>query len=470
MKNGKSGNDTLRSKSEERLRSRIDLPDKISSEDANDLIHELRVHQIELEMQNDELRRSQVLLDESRMRYADLYDFAPVGYLTFDRTGLIVEANLTAAKQLGKERARILKGPFFLYVLGQDRDAFHLHLAKVFKTGERQTCEVRLAPGNGEEFYARLDSVFIEDASGRGLARTSISDISSSKRAEDELREREGQLRLFAEHAPAAIAMLDSNMRYVVVSRRWLSDYGLVGRQLVGQSHYDVFPEIPERWKEIHRRCLAGTVERAEEDHFVRADGSTQWIAWEIRPWYGPSDAVGGIIIFSEDITERKRTEEALRRANNELDSSVHALREKTQNMEEVNAALRVLLRQREEDRKELVESVLANVRILILPYMEKLNQSHLDNAQTTWMKILESHINEITSSFGRTLAAQYANLTSTEIRIAALIRDDRSTAQIAGLFGISEKTVCRHRDNIRKKLGLRGGGANLRTHLLSLK
>ena len=179
---------------------------------------------------------------------------------------------------------------------------------------------------------------------------------------------------------------------------------------------------------------------------------------------------MGGIIIFSEDITERKRTEEALRRSNNELDLAIQALREKTENMEEVNAALRVLLRQREEDRKELVESVLANVRNLVLPYMEKLNQSHLDSAQMTWMKILESHINEITSSFGRTLAAQYANLTSTEIRIAALIRDDRSTAQIAALFDISEKTVCRHRDNIRKKLGLRGGGANLRTHLLSLQ
>ena len=113
MKN-RSGDDTLRRQSEERLRSQMDLPDEISPKDANELIHELRVHQIELEMQNDELRRSQVQLDESRMRYADLYDFAPVGYLTFDRAGLIVEANLTAAKQLGKERARILECAFFL--------------------------------------------------------------------------------------------------------------------------------------------------------------------------------------------------------------------------------------------------------------------------------------------------------------------------------------------------------------------
>jgi PAS domain-containing protein len=152
MTNSKSGNDTLRRKAEERARSQTDLPGEISPEDAQELIHELRVHQIELEMQNDELRRSQVQLEESRMRYSDLYDFAPIGYLTFDRTGLIVKANLTAAKQLGRERARILEKPFPLYVLGRDRDAFHLHLAKVFKTGERQTCEVRLVPEIGEDF------------------------------------------------------------------------------------------------------------------------------------------------------------------------------------------------------------------------------------------------------------------------------------------------------------------------------
>ncbi len=470
MEKSKSGGYTSRRKSKEGQRSQTDLRDEISPEEAKRLIHELRVHQIELEMQNDELRRSQVQLDKSRMRYANLYDFAPVGYLTFDREGLIVEANLTAAKQLGIARDLILEKPFSMYVLDRDRDVFHLHRARVFKTGERETCEVMLILETGEEFCARLDSIFVEDANGKGFARTSISDISCSRLAQDELREREEQLRLFAEHAPAAIAMLDSHMRYVAVSRRWISDFGLHGQQLAGRSHYDVFPEIPERWKEIHRRCLAGAVESAEEDPFDRADGSTQWIAWEIRPWFDATGAVGGIIIFSEDITERKRTGEALRRSNNELDLAVHALREKTENMEEVNAALRVLLRQREEDKKELVESVLANVRNLILPYMEKLNQSRLTSVQMTWMKIVESHINEITSSFGRTLAAQYANLTSTEIRVAALIREDRSTAQIAGLFGISEKTVCRHRDNIRRKLGLRRGGINLRTHLLSLQ
>ena len=129
----------------------------------------------------------------------------------------------------------------------------------------------------------------------------------------ESLKEREEQLRLFVEHAPAAIAMFDNGMRYLAVSRRWLADYGLLGDNLLGKSHYEVFPEVPERWREIHRRVLAGAVESAEEDRFERADGSVQWIRWEARPWSRASGAVGGIVIFSEDVSDRKRAQEVLR-------------------------------------------------------------------------------------------------------------------------------------------------------------
>jgi PAS domain S-box-containing protein len=121
------------------------------------------------------------------------------------------------------------------------------------------------------------------------------------------------ELRQFAEHAPAAIAMLDTGMRYVAASNRWLSDFGLTGQTLLGLSHYDVFPEIPERWKAIHKRCLAGAVERCDEDCFQRPDGRLQWVRWEIRPWHLPSGKIGGIVLFSEDITERKQAEAALK-------------------------------------------------------------------------------------------------------------------------------------------------------------
>ena len=126
------------------------------------------------------------------------------------------------------------------------------------------------------------------------------------------LRQSEERLRLFIDHAPAAIAMFDRDMRYLAVSRRWLSDYDLIDRgNILGKSHYEVFPEIPHRWREVHRRGLAGEIVRAEEDPFQRADGTCQWLRWEVRPWHTASGEVGGIILSSEEVTARKQAEEA---------------------------------------------------------------------------------------------------------------------------------------------------------------
>ncbi len=147
-------------------------------------------------------------------------------------------------------------------------------------------------------------------------------DIAKRQEAEAALRHSEEQLHVFIEHAPVAIAMFDSRMRYLAFSQRWIEDYGLTGQQIQGRSHYEVFPEIPERWKEIYRRCLAGATEKVEEDPFLRADGATQWLHWEIIPWYTMNKEIGGTIIFSEDITERRQGEEELQRYTRELEAS----------------------------------------------------------------------------------------------------------------------------------------------------
>jgi PAS domain S-box-containing protein len=119
----------------------------------------------------------------------------------------------------------------------------------------------------------------------------------------------EQQLRLFIAQAPAAVAMFDRHMRYMSVSDRWLSTFELDGRDLRGMSHYDVSPEIANRWREIHRRVLDGEVLWAEEEPFPRADGRKQWLRWEARPWRDATGQIAGIIIFSEDITDRKHAE-----------------------------------------------------------------------------------------------------------------------------------------------------------------
>ncbi len=120
-------------------------------------------------------------------------------------------------------------------------------------------------------------------------------------------------LRLFIDHAPSSMAMFDREMRYLYASKRWRDTYGLGGRRIKGMSHYDVFPEIPAEWRNAHRRGLAGEVLRSEADRFERLDGSVQWVRWEIYPWHESNGKIGGIVLFTEDITERKKAEEALR-------------------------------------------------------------------------------------------------------------------------------------------------------------
>jgi PAS domain S-box-containing protein len=165
-------------------------------------------------------------------------------------------------------------------------------------------------------------------ATGGGIDGVVVTfiDISQRKRIEDALRSSEEQQRLFIEHAPAALAMFDLDMRYLSVSRRWRGDYHLGERDLVGVSHYEVFPEISKEWRELHRRGLAGEVLREEADRFPRADGSLQWVRWEIRPWYGSWGEIGGIVIFTEDITDIKLAQDRLRDSEERFRTMVNAM------------------------------------------------------------------------------------------------------------------------------------------------
>ncbi|MBU1364672.1 MAG: PAS domain-containing protein [Gammaproteobacteria bacterium] len=158
-------------------------------------------------------------------------------------------------------------------------------------------------------------------------ARTLLNELMNARLAAvTALSESEERLQLFISHAPAALAMFDRDMRYLAVSRRWLEDYHLGDRDILGRAHYEVFPEISEAWKAIHQRALAGEVIRSDEDRFERADGTVQWLSWEVHPWTGRGGEVGGIVVFSEDITERKSAADTISSLNADLSATLQAM------------------------------------------------------------------------------------------------------------------------------------------------
>ncbi len=176
----------LRKRASEKLKPHV-LIDNLSDADVRKLAYELQVHQIELEMQNEEILKAQILLEESNLEYTDLYDFAPVGYITFDNDRQIVKANLTIARMLGEERSLLNNKTFYRHIVKEDSDIFYLHHKNVLQNKEEERCELRFRRRDGVLLYAQLNSIYVKDSEGIEFCRTSILDITKRKTMEDEL-------------------------------------------------------------------------------------------------------------------------------------------------------------------------------------------------------------------------------------------------------------------------------------------
>jgi two-component system CheB/CheR fusion protein len=207
----KSGStSTLRKQAEETLRHRTtELPEP-SAEEMRHLIHELGVHQIELEMQNEQLRQTQQELEAARDGYADLYDFAPVGYFTVGENGLIAQANLTGAALLGMERNALIGKPLSRFIAPRDQNVYYAHHQQVFSTRDRHACDINMVAQDGSPFYAHLESVGLRGRAGHPIQqRTVLSDITERKQAEQELQQSEAMLRQQSEELAEADRLKD---------------------------------------------------------------------------------------------------------------------------------------------------------------------------------------------------------------------------------------------------------------------
>ena len=351
----------LRAAAEEQLASSPSASRGIREETPEQLIHELRVHQVELEMQNEELRRAQVALEDSRGKYIDLYDFAPVGYFTFTREALIAEVNLTGAALLGVVRHKLVNRRFGRFVAPEGLARWNRHLASVLEQGAKQSCELALRRADGSTFHARLDSSRTDVNGATPLVRTAVSDITECKRAAEALRMSESGYRSLFHDSPMALTVQDfsevkkyldrlrqggvadfrayfqadpksvrnctSRIKTVDANHAAVDLYQADSREELLARLHTVFTD------ESHKTLIAHFVRIAEGDvtfehevpiRTLRGERKQVVIRWAVVPEY--ADTLARVYVSVTDITPRTMAEKALREAKDYTDNILRSM------------------------------------------------------------------------------------------------------------------------------------------------
>ena len=252
-----------------------------------------------------ERRQMEDWLRESEARFQSTFEHAGVGIALVAPDGRMLRVNAKFCEILDFAPNELGEWPLEQAVQGDDLGIGAEHLRRI-ADGEiaEYEAEKRIVTRSGRDVWLAVNgSASRRDDGTLDSYIWVINDISDAKTAHAALLESEARLKLFIEHAPVAIAMFDRDMRYLAASQRWRVDYKLGDRPLIGQMQYEIFPDLPAHWKARHVKGLAGETIRSEEERFERADGSVQWLRWEMRPWRDAVGAVGGLVICTEDIT-----------------------------------------------------------------------------------------------------------------------------------------------------------------------
>ena len=321
--------------------------------------------------------------------------------------------------------------------------------------------EVRRLKKDGTTIWCKMMAACIEYA-GRPAIMGNIVDITKRKRALAAVRQRDETLSGIISSMTDHMSLIDNE--HTIVWANFFAKQSL-GADLVGKKCYCVYQRYDKACSScVVRKCFEDGLVHEHEREVIGENGTamTFWCTASVAAWHSDGRPKLAVLV-GRNITERKRAEEALHKRK-------EAFKAQTLRLEEVNTALRVLLKRREEDKAELEEKVLANVKELVLPYVEALKKTRLGAKQTAYTSIIESHLNDIVSPFLRSLSSKYFGLTPREIQVAGLVKQGKANKEIAELLSVSVRAVEFHRESIRTKLGLKHKPVNLRSFLLSFQ
>jgi PAS domain S-box-containing protein len=412
-----------------------------------------------LKQAEEALRREKYFTDAALDSQMDTF------FLFEPSTGKTIRWNKTFRDIVGytDEEIASLPAPASYYSPDDIKRAFPF-IEKVMTKGTG-TIELELICKDGRRIPTEYRVAAIRDQDGKPEYLISIGrDITERKQAEETLRESEASYRLLFSAESDAIIVVDAQTKHIVnANEAALVLYGYERKEFLELSAIELSAEQEKTIAHIEKVASGklaivspGPVERLHK----KKDGTTFPVEISSGKYVHKKREM--ICAIIRDITKRKQAEEALEKKKVELSL-------KAKNLEEVNTTLRVLLKAREKDKSELEDKVLPNIKDLVLPYIERIRKTSLNNNQRSCIDILESNLEEIVSPFARKLSSRFIGLTPTEIRVANLVKEGKTTKEIAEFMHLSPKTVEFHRNNIREKLEIKKSKMNLRTYLLSM-
>ena len=390
----------------------------------------------------------------SEEKYRSIFDNAVEGIFQTTPEGKYLSANPALARMYGFDSAQELIS--VISDIGKDQyidPADRLKFQALLETKDYvEGFETGVYTKQGQKVWISMNARAVRDQDGAVLYYEGFAeDITKRRQVEEALRKSEVRYRTFIDSASDMVFLKDDRFRNIIVNKGALGFFGKSEREVIGKTDFELMPAAAAR---IARLSDLKAIESSSIVISEQVIGDRVYETRKFPVSLGENKTgVGG---FIRDITEQKKSE--------------RELNVKSVNLKEVNAALRVLLKQREQDRDELEERILYNVNKLVFPYVDILRSRKLSEDQETYLNILETNLKNIISPFVRNMIYEYSKFTPTEILVANFIKEGRTIKEIGSIMGVSENAVNRHRQHIRNKLGLSGKKINLKVHLMSFK